>query len=58
MQNAVALGEGYCIDVRSTHDCYIKFDYVRFFLTSEKYWYEIRTNSSHAVRNLYQFCRA
>ena len=33
---------GYFIDVRNSHDCYIKFDDVCISLTREKHWYEIR----------------
>ena len=37
MQNVAALG---CILLNNTHDCYMKFDNVRIFLTLlEKYWY-------------------
>ena len=41
MQNAVVFGGGGVgIDVRNTHACYIKFDYMR--ISREKYWYDIR----------------
>ena len=33
-------GGGYFINVKNTHVCYMKFDFVRI-LTSVRYWYEI-----------------
>ena len=32
---------GYFINVRNTHVCYMQFDFVRIFSQSVRYWYEI-----------------
>ena len=54
----------YFIDVKNTHECYMKFYNVRVSLTvgdigmkSVTYMY-IGTNSSRGVRNWYQFFAA